>query len=130
MTGWLDPAGERFFGLGSLGPEQLRAIFPSRVPVTVEMLMAGARAWAAFRQPEPLALSSIVKDSGLALPFMAAAMRRYADDRALLGRHGAAARTRAVAEFSLAGMMARYQKLYDQLLSAPRLSHSTTTKQG
>lgn len=61
---------------------------------------------------------------------MAAAMRRYADDRALLGRHGAAARTRAVAAFSLAGMMARYQKLYDQLLNAPRLSHSTTTKQG
>lgn len=61
---------------------------------------------------------------------MAAAMRRYADDRALLGRHGAAARTRAVAEFSLAGMMARYQKLYDQLLNAQALSNSTTTKQG
>lgn len=56
---------------------------------------------------------------------MAAAMRHYADDRALLGRHGAAARTRAVAEFSLAGMMARYQNLYDQLLR-----NSTTTKQG
>ena len=56
---------------------------------------------------------------------MAVAMRRYADDRALLGRHGAAARTRAVAEFSLAGMMARYQNLYDQLLR-----NSTTTKQG
>lgn len=71
------PAGERFFGLGRLGPEQIRAIFPSRVPVTVEMLMAGARAWAAFRQPEPLALDSVVKDARLALPFMSAAMRRH-----------------------------------------------------
>ncbi|HEX4911833.1 MAG TPA: TIGR03088 family PEP-CTERM/XrtA system glycosyltransferase [Permianibacter sp.] len=61
---------------------------------------------------------------------MAAAMRRYVDDRALLGRHGAAARTRAVAEFSLAGMMARYQALYDQLLNNQRLSNSKTTKQG
>ena len=61
---------------------------------------------------------------------MAAAMRRYVDDRALLGRHGAAARTRAVAEFSLAGMMARYQALYDQLLNTQRLSNSKTTKQG
>jgi len=48
---------------------------------------------------------------------LAAALRRYVDDRALLGRHGAAARERAVAQFSLAGMMARYQALYDQLLT-------------
>lgn len=71
------PTGERFFGLGSLGPEQLRAIFPSRVPVTVEMLMAGARAWAAFRQPEPLTLDSIIRNPPVALPFMATAMRRH-----------------------------------------------------
>lgn len=49
---------------------------------------------------------------------LAAALRRYIDDRALLGRHGAAARARAVADFSLAGMMERYQALYDQLLAA------------
>ncbi|NQD35588.1 TIGR03088 family PEP-CTERM/XrtA system glycosyltransferase [Permianibacter sp. IMCC34836] len=49
---------------------------------------------------------------------LAAALRRYVDDRALLGRHGVAARARAVAEFSLAGMMERYQALYDQLLAA------------
>lgn len=71
------PGGERFFGLGRLGPEQLRALFPSRVPVTVEMLMAGARTWAAFRQPEPLALAAIVNDTRMALPFMPAAMRRH-----------------------------------------------------
>jgi hypothetical protein len=71
------PTGERFFGLGNLGPEQLRAIFPSRIPVTIEMLMAGARTWAAYRQPEPLALDAIVKEPNLALPFAAAAMRRH-----------------------------------------------------
>lgn len=49
---------------------------------------------------------------------LAAALRRYVDDRALLGRHGVAARTRAVTEFSLAGMMARYQSLYDRLLTS------------
>ncbi len=48
---------------------------------------------------------------------LTAAMRRYVDDRSLLGRHGAAARTRAVEDFSLAGMMARYQALYDRLLT-------------
>ena len=71
------PTGERFFGLGSLGPEQLRAIFPSRIPVTVEMLMAGTRTWAAFRQPEPLTLDAIVKEPQSALPFAATAMRRH-----------------------------------------------------
>ncbi len=48
---------------------------------------------------------------------LTAALRRYVDDRSLLGRHGAAARSRAVSEFSLDGMMARYQSLYDQLLT-------------
>lgn len=71
------PTGERFFGLGSLGAEQLRAIFPSRIPVTEGMLMAGARTWAAFRRPEPLALDAIVNEPRLALPFAASAMRRH-----------------------------------------------------
>ena len=71
------PTGGRFFGLGRLGPEQLRALFPSRVPVTVEMLMAGTRTWAAFRQPEPLALDAIVNEQLSALPFAPTAMRRH-----------------------------------------------------
>lgn len=48
---------------------------------------------------------------------LAAALRRYVDDRALLGRHGVAARNRAVDVFSLHGMLQRYQALYDHLLA-------------
>jgi sugar transferase (PEP-CTERM/EpsH1 system associated) len=48
---------------------------------------------------------------------VAAAIDAYARDPALCARHGRAARARAVAEFSIAAMLAGYQRLYDHTLA-------------
>ncbi|HZB92954.1 MAG TPA: TIGR03088 family PEP-CTERM/XrtA system glycosyltransferase [Stellaceae bacterium] len=47
---------------------------------------------------------------------LAAAILDYADDRALLRRHGEAARAHVLARFSLAAMIASYDRLYRSLL--------------
>ena len=48
---------------------------------------------------------------------LSAALRRYAADRALVIRHGRAARELAVSEFSIATMIERYDALYASLLA-------------
>ena len=48
---------------------------------------------------------------------LAAAIARYGRDPALRNRHGRQARERAVAEFSIAAMLANYQELYDHTLT-------------
>jgi glycosyltransferase involved in cell wall biosynthesis len=47
---------------------------------------------------------------------LAEALARYAGDPELRRTHGAAARTRAVEEFSIEAMMKRYSDLYDEVL--------------
>jgi sugar transferase (PEP-CTERM/EpsH1 system associated) len=47
---------------------------------------------------------------------LAEALARYAGDPGLRRAHGAAARTRAVEEFSIEAMMKRYSDLYDEVL--------------
>lgn len=47
---------------------------------------------------------------------LAAALRRYVDDPELRRAHGAAGRARALAEFSLEGMVANYAELYREVL--------------
>jgi sugar transferase (PEP-CTERM/EpsH1 system associated) len=51
---------------------------------------------------------------------LADAIRRYAADRELRARHGKRARERAVAQFSLTGMVDNYRRLYDELLASAR----------
>jgi sugar transferase (PEP-CTERM/EpsH1 system associated) len=51
---------------------------------------------------------------------LANAIRRYAADRELRARHGKRARERAVAQFSLDGMVDNYRRLYDELLASAR----------
>src|SRR5262245_46043629 len=48
-----------FRGLGELSPDELETLWPMRREVTVETLAEAARAWAAFRAPEPTALAEI-----------------------------------------------------------------------
>ncbi len=48
---------------------------------------------------------------------LASAITAYAADSALRTRHGQNARARAVAEFSIAAMLASYQALYDHTLA-------------
>ncbi|NMG28306.1 TIGR03087 family PEP-CTERM/XrtA system glycosyltransferase [Aromatoleum evansii] len=49
---------------------------------------------------------------------LADALARYVGDGGMLRRHGEAGRQRAVEEFSIDGMVARYAQLYESLLSA------------
>ena len=46
---------------------------------------------------------------------LSAMIENYAGDAALCARHGAAARQRALQQFSLAAMMASYQDVYETL---------------
>ena len=73
-----------------------------------------------FRSPELVAAG----ETGLLVPAtdargMADALLCYASDAALRHRHGAAARRRVEAEFSIDGMVARYMRLYESLLRPP-----------
>lgn len=61
---------------------------------------------------------------------LAEALARYAEDPALAARHGAAARARVEAQYSMAAMLGAYLGLYDSLCArkAPaRLRHSINT---
>lgn len=71
------PSIERFIGLGSLRPEQLSALFPSRIPVTDDMILAGERAWAALRRSDPTSLAELAAGPRTALPFLRGAIRRH-----------------------------------------------------
>ena len=48
---------------------------------------------------------------------LVAAIRRYLDERALREAHGAAARERCIAQFSMEAMVRGYSDLYDRLLA-------------
>jgi hypothetical protein len=63
--------------LGPASPERLTALFAERRPVTPEQLALAARAWAAFRSPDPTAVQRVMEGDTAALPFLAAALRRH-----------------------------------------------------
>ncbi|MEO8449031.1 MAG: hypothetical protein ABI647_04530 [Gemmatimonadota bacterium] len=71
------PGVERFIGLGQLGPDQLRDLFPTRVVVERDQVAVAARTWKALASPTPKALSGLFKTDLTPLPFLAAALRRY-----------------------------------------------------
>ena len=71
------PAIERFLGLGQLTPEQMEALFPSRISVTEEMYAAAPIAWRAFTVDDPKALSAAFDQDLSALPFLHPALRRW-----------------------------------------------------
>jgi hypothetical protein len=63
--------------LGSASTERLAELFTTREPVTSAQLELGARAWAAFRAPEPGGVQRVVEEGAAPLPFLAAALRRH-----------------------------------------------------
>jgi GNAT superfamily N-acetyltransferase len=70
------PGFDRFVGLGQLNGRQLLSLFDRKRAVTRAEYELAARAWDAFRSPDPCALASIADDSGAALPFLAGAITR------------------------------------------------------
>ena len=63
--------------LGSSSPARLRERFPSRHPVSDAQLVLAREAWAAFRSPDPTALTDLVTADTSALPFLRRAIVRH-----------------------------------------------------
>ncbi|MCP9487213.1 MAG: DUF1835 domain-containing protein [Gaiellaceae bacterium MAG52_C11] len=77
--------------LAELAPDELGRLYESRRPLDHAQRALAARAWAAFRAPEPTALAELVDDDTAALPFLGAALRRHLDQ--LPDRQSGLART-------------------------------------
>jgi hypothetical protein len=71
------PGHPRFRGLGELSPGELGSLFDTRQRVSDAQYDAAARAWNAFRAPDPLALEALLATDTSALPFLATALRRH-----------------------------------------------------
>jgi hypothetical protein len=71
---------ERFAGLGQLGPDQLATLFPKRVPIQREQVMAGQRGWNLYCAPDPRPLQDWLDEGVPALPFLSGALRRHFED--------------------------------------------------
>jgi hypothetical protein len=63
--------------LGPSTPDQLRALFAPRMPVTSAHLSAARAAWEAFRAPDPRAMEAIPAAELASLPHLASALRRH-----------------------------------------------------
>lgn len=63
--------------LGNSQPARLAERFTQRSPVTTEQLALGAAAWNAFRSPDPTALTRLLEDDTLELPYLADALARH-----------------------------------------------------
>lgn len=71
------PGVDRFVGYGQLDPIQLAGLVGQERPVTADMFDLAARAWRAFRDPDPSALAALTTEDLPALPYLTAAMRRH-----------------------------------------------------
>ena len=74
------PGHPRFKGLGELSPDELGSLFDARLRVSDAQYAMAARAWDAFRAPDPLALDALLGTDTSALPFLAAALQRHLED--------------------------------------------------
>ncbi|HET7460787.1 MAG TPA: DUF1835 domain-containing protein [Longimicrobium sp.] len=63
--------------LGMSEPRRLAERFTQRSPVTTEQLALGAAAWNAFRSPDPTAITRLLEDDTLELPYLADALARH-----------------------------------------------------
>ena len=71
------PGAQRFLGLGQLPPEALRLLWPTRRPVTTEMLSFGNRAWDALRLDDPRPFAEIARLKSAPLPDFPAVAHRH-----------------------------------------------------
>jgi DNA-binding transcriptional MerR regulator len=71
------PGKPGFRGLGELTADELETLWPARQEVTAEALSEAARAWEAFRAPEPVALAELAPER---LPFLGSALHRLLEE--------------------------------------------------
>lgn len=74
------PGVDPFHGLGQLTGEQLLTLIPARKTVSTEQLALGSAAWKAFCAPQPGDIVSLLSAETRALPFLAAAIRRWLEE--------------------------------------------------
>jgi hypothetical protein len=74
------PGHPDFKGLGELEPRDLASLFTDRRPVDTAQFALAARAWAAYRSPDPRAIEELLKGDTSALPFLAAALARHLEE--------------------------------------------------
>ena len=68
---------ERFIGFGQLSAEQLASLCGRDMPVTTAMAALAARAWDAYRQPDPSALFALTGEDLSDLRFLKRALLRH-----------------------------------------------------
>jgi hypothetical protein len=74
-----DPDGN-FRGLSQHKPDGIKALYESRTPIREAVIALGARAWDAFRAPEPVALDALRAKGTPALPVLAPALGRLLEE--------------------------------------------------
>jgi hypothetical protein len=74
------PGRPSFKGLGELTPSEIGPLLDTRQPVTRAQYELAARAWDAFRAPDPTSIESVLRQDTSALPFLAAALHRFLED--------------------------------------------------
>ncbi len=74
-----DPDGT-FRGLGQLKPDGIKVLFESRVIVSGAQLALAGRAWDAFCAADPVALDALRAKGTVALPVLAAALKRLLEE--------------------------------------------------
>src|SRR5262249_32014352 len=74
------PGKPSFRGLGELNADELEMLWPARRTASAGTLAAAAEARAAFRAPEPSALTQLAKRDVAGLPFLTPALRRLLEE--------------------------------------------------
>lgn len=73
------PAVPQFLGLGQLGPEQLAALWPQRVPISRDAMDEAVATWLALTAEDPRGLAFLARRVR-ALPFLGGAIERHLEE--------------------------------------------------
>jgi hypothetical protein len=74
------PERPRFTGLGELLPGELSRLWPTRVPVTDDVVALATRAWVAVRSPDPTDVAQLVRAGTPGLPYLGEALWRLLEE--------------------------------------------------
>jgi hypothetical protein len=74
------PGHPDFKGIGELEPSDIEVLFKARRPMTAAQIALAARAWSAYRSPDPRAIEELLRGDTSALPFLAPALARHLEE--------------------------------------------------